>query len=412
MDKSDHGPFLFSRPGLIFLLGLTLAGAWYQQLVLTLLTSTVLVIGLSAHGWSALSLRRVVYLRRTSPARIFPGEEVELTLILENRKLLPLSWVEAADRVPLALMPEGLDSVPEAGPEAGTGPGLLVNVAPFLWYQRYIWRYRLPGRRRGYYKLGPVRLTSGDLFGLFPRQSTAGEVDHILVYPRVHDLFEPALPSRFPLGEVQAASRLFEDPTRSIGLRQYTRDAPFKSIHWKASARHQELQVKVCEPTTTLEVVIFLDAGSFNDDDEFETGVSLAASLARHFIEGDQPVGMFVNAVPADGRGHGVRLPTGSGLDHLMNIMEALAKITRETCQDFAEFFDENLAAVTWGATLALITSCLTEDASGRLAGLGREGFQVAVYQVAADEIADGALPGGLIFGSRAIGRMMGGQEP
>ena len=33
----------------------------------------------------------------------------------------------------------------------------------------------------------------------------------------------------------------------------------------------------------------------------------------------------------------------------------------------------------------------------------------MAVYQVAADDIADGALPGGLIFGSRAIGRMMGG---
>lgn len=406
MEKSEHGAFLFSRPGLIFLLGVTLAGAWYEQLVMTLLTAAVLVIGLSAHGWSALSLRRLVYLRRTDTSRIFPGEEVELTVILENRKLLPLSWVEAADEIPSALLPEGL----AAAPEAGSGRSLLVNVAPLLWYQRYVWRYRLAGRRRGYYRLGPVRLTSGDLFGLFPRQATMGEVDHILVYPKVYDLSDPALPSRFPLGEVQAASRLFEDPTRSIGLRQYTREASFKSIHWKASARHQELQVKVCEPTTTVEVVIFLDIGGFTDDDQFELGVSLAASLAKHFIEGDQPAGCFANAALVDNRGHGVRLPTGSGLNHLMTILEALAKVTREPAQDFAEFFEENLSAVTWGATLVLITACLSEQDMARLESLGRGGFQIAVYLMADGEAPQGQLPGGLVVDSGAVRRMMGGQ--
>ena len=412
MDKADQGAFLFSRPGLIFLVGLTLAGAWYEQLVVTLLTATVLVIGLSARGWSALSLRRVTYDRRMDTTRIFPGEEVELRVILENRKLLPLSWVEAADEIPSTLLPEGLAMVPEAGP----GRGLLVNVAPFLWYQRYIWRYRLQGRRRGYYQLGPVRLTSGDLFGLFPRQLTTEDVEHILVYPKVFDLADPALPSRFPLGEVQAASRLFEDPTRTIGLRQYTRDAPFKSIHWKASARHQELQVKVCEPTTTVEVVIFLNTDGYADDDQFELGVSLAASLAKHFIEGDQPVGCFANAEPVDGRGHGVRLPTGSGLDHLMKIMEALAKVTREPAQEFTEFFDENLSAVTWGATLVLITSRLSGQDLARLESLGREGFQIAVYLMSADMSADGPpqgeWSGGLMVGPEAARRMMGGQEP
>ena len=210
MDKSDHGPFLFSRPGLIFLLGLTLAGAWYQQLVLTLLTSTVLVIGLSAHGWSALSLRRVVYLRRTSPARIFPGEEVELTLILENRKLLPLSWVEAADRVPLALMPEGLDLGTRSRSRGRNGAGPPGQCGlHFYGTSGTSGAIACRADAGGITNWDRFASLPGTCSALFPVSQQPGRLITFWYIPGVHDLFEPALPSRFPLGEVQAASPPF-----------------------------------------------------------------------------------------------------------------------------------------------------------------------------------------------------------
>ena len=85
----------------------------------------------------------------------------------------------------------------------------------------------------------------------------------MIVYPKIFPIAHLGIPSLHPLGETIAERRIFEDPIRVIGVRDYNPRDSRRHIHWKATARRQELQVKVFEPTTTLKVAIFLAIDSF-----------------------------------------------------------------------------------------------------------------------------------------------------
>ncbi|PIU22722.1 MAG: DUF58 domain-containing protein, partial [Chloroflexi bacterium CG08_land_8_20_14_0_20_45_12] len=131
------------------------------------LTPVVILLGvvLSAAGiakiWSRYSLSHVYYERLLSEQRAFPGEEVELTVRVSNRKLLPLAWLEINDELPLQLPALNLAS-------GELFEGTLKNSISLLWYRRANWRYCLRCTKRGYYALGPATLHSGDIFGFYP----------------------------------------------------------------------------------------------------------------------------------------------------------------------------------------------------------------------------------------------------
>jgi uncharacterized protein (DUF58 family) len=206
--------------------------------------------------------------------------------------------------------------------------------------------------------------------------------------------------------------RLFEDPTRTIGLREYTRDVPFKRIHWKASARRNEFQVKVFEPTTTLEVAVCLDADGFDEGDDFEFAVSLTASLVKHVIDAGHPAGCLCNGAPADRRGDGAIIPAGAGPDHLMSVLDALAKTTASAGRPFHDFFDDHAGSFPWGATFCLVTAGLTDRMAARLVDLRKAGYQAVVYVVGEHAESDGAIPCIPVRGPGDLGRSVNWGAP
>ena len=44
------------------------------------------------------------------------------------------------------------------------------------------------------------------------------------------------------------------DPLRTVGVRDYHPEDSFRHLHWKATARAQQLQVRVFEPTTVTQL--------------------------------------------------------------------------------------------------------------------------------------------------------------
>ena len=78
-------------------------------------------------------------------------------------------------------------------------------------------RYRLPGNVRGEHIFGPVRLRTGDLFGLVSEELLLPLAEAIVVYPRVIPLTALGLPAQNPLGDRRTQSWLFEDPSRFAG---------------------------------------------------------------------------------------------------------------------------------------------------------------------------------------------------
>lgn len=380
--SSQPAGHLLGRFGLLAMLVVILVAAWFGQVIVVILAGLVLSAAGLAKLWSRFSLAGVHCQRFLSEQRLFPGEYTELRLRLVNRKLLPLPWVQVDDEIPIGLSPD-ISLRPGSRP----GFGLLSNAASLLWYTGINWRYRLCGRKRGYYPLGPLVATSGDIFGLYSRSTIQPLIDHVIVYPKLFPLAQLGLPSLYPLGETKAERRIFEDPTRTIGVRDYSPSDSLKHIHWKASARHQRLQVKVFEPTTTLKVALFLAIDSFQHDDgadseeDFELGISTVASIANYIVEQRSPVGLYANVRLPDS-GQPIRIPPGSSRRQLVSILETLAKVILVPSSPFDEFLRGEGGSLPWGTTLIIVLSKPPDSLPGLLASLREAGHKLLILQV------------------------------
>lgn len=140
--------------------------------------------------------------------------------------------------------------------------------------------YRVPTTTRGVIGLGPLRLIVGDALGLARSTATLAGTDEIVVAPRTLPLDMPEL-GRGTLGRALLESSRRLGPGDFHGLREYaTGDEP-RSIHWRASARSDELMVKeyTVEGLHQCTVVFDPAPGVHTSNARFEQGVTAAASI-------------------------------------------------------------------------------------------------------------------------------------
>lgn len=386
---SQAAGYLLNWPGLLAMAGILVLAAWNGQAPIVVLTSLLFSSAGLAKLWSHLSLARISCRRQLSERRVFPGEKINVKLQVANRKPLPLPWIQVDDEIPQAL--GGASTL------SGERPGsvLIRRSAAMLWYSSVKWKYELPCLKRGYYPLGPTVISSGDIFGLYSRSLKTAMEDHVIVYPRIFPVGRLPIPSQQPLGESRSEYRVFQDPTRPIGVRDYQHGDSLRHVHWKASARLQALQVKIFEPTTTFKVALFLSVdsftanGSFNED-AFELGISVAASLAHHVVEQGSPAGVFVNTRGVDSDQPVSLVPSGSR-DQLTSILEALAKVTASSSGPFEHFLENEQKVLHAGTTVALIFANPPETLPLLLHSLKENGFKLLLFVIGEGE----ALPWG-----------------
>ncbi|MBL6945916.1 MAG: DUF58 domain-containing protein [Rhodospirillales bacterium] len=381
----ETGGVLFGRAGIVAMLCVAGLAAWHDFGLPVLLTGTVAVLALIAHGWGRIALTKLVFERKLERTRLFPGQSTEYSVRLDNRKLLPLVWINATDLIPPAIAPSR-SQLPDG--LSWTNGELSVSTS-LLWYQRASWQCRLECRKRGYFQLGPASVTSGDIFGLFSRTRRAGGVEPVVVYPRLFALSQLGLPSKFPLGEAISPNPAFQDPTRVRGVRDYAPGIPFRHIHWKASARTQQLQAKVFEPTSALRASLFLDSSAFlksdqdQDLDGFELAISTVASIARNLIDQGHSVGLYCDTRLVSGETF-VAMKAASGTEHLARMLEALAKATTQSVP-FTQVLDAARPTLATRSTLGIITGGLSAEAKARLTDFRQRGFPVVVHHVGKD---------------------------
>lgn len=367
---------MFQQATLGFLALLLLIAVATGQAGLALICALLLVAAGVASLWSRWSLARVGYERRLSQQRAFPDDELELTIKITNRKLLPLASLQILDRLPPNLSLDG--KLRYGGARQGSS---LQRRTSLRWYESVVWRYTLRPKARGAYRIGPVQLLSGDPFGLYTSEATEETYSTLLVYPRLLSLPELGLPARNPIGDTRAPS-LLRDPLRVIGVRDYAPSDPLKDVHWAATARTGSLQSRIYEPTTARVLTIFLDLDTFEyyyegvDPDQVERMISAAATLARAGLEAGYAVGLYANGAPAEYE-HLARLPAGRSPAQLGLLMETLARLTAYSVTTIARLLRLNAAELHPGATVLLVGSVTSEATRAALLHLRQLGYQV-----------------------------------
>jgi len=344
--------------------------------------------------WNDRVLRDVTYRRRIGCTRAFPGEKVQVELLVENNKLLPVPWMRVEDEWPLGAPPTDSQIL---GPSHTHEMGSLTNVFALRWYERVRRHYTLQTDQRGVYGLGPTRLVSGDVFGLFRTERTLEEQDFLIVYPRIFSLPELGLPSKEPFGNTRAKRRLFEDPSRTMGARDFQPSDSFRHVHWPATARRQQLQARIYEPTTTLTVVVCLNVATLLRPwegilpDLLERAISVAGSLVAYAAENRHAVGLIANgAVPRSDRS--IRIRPGRSPEQLARILEMLAAITGYVTTPMGRFLLRESPSLPWGATFVVVTPLVTDELLAAVDQLHAAGRQMVLISLAKE--APPALPG------------------
>ncbi len=362
-------------------------------LLVALPTMLAVVIGI-ANWWKDRALNKVTYVRKPYYRRAFPGETVPLRLEIENRKLLPLSWLRVQDPWPRAVGPEDEELL---APTHVPTEGLLTNVFSLRWFERARRDYILKFRKRGVYVVGPVRMQSGDLFGMYEDLRTVGKAETLTVFPELIPLRALDLPAEDPFGDIRSRRRLFEDPNRPMGVREYHPEDEFRRVHWPATARTGQLQVKVYQPTSAQVLVLCLNVATFSRHWEgtnpalLEHMVQATATLANQGITDGFSIGLISNGALSNSD-QPFRIQPSRSPKQLSHLLETLAGVTPLVTAQFERYLIREASRIPFGASLVILTAVHSPELAVTLIQLKRHGRKINLVSFARD--APEAIPG------------------
>lgn len=348
--------------------------------LLLVVGSLVIVLAIAARIWDRYAFRSVRHSRTIGRQRAFIGDIVDYTVSLDNDKLLPLIWVDIQDS-----FPDGLDlsgaTMRGTGLESNRQHTITTSLLP---YQKATWKYSMTCLERGYHRIGPLRLRTGDIFGFSSAETRYTEFNHILVYPRVLDLEKLLFPAEHPMGDVRGLRPIYHDTNRVVGQREYQPRDPLKHIDWKATARSRRLQTKVFEPVVSLNMLIVMNGStreySWQGSNRrlFERTVTVAASAADLADRRGYSYGVVSNAV-ASYSGKWISVPMGASSSQLSMALEALAMAAPYVVAPLAEVMNAERSSLPAGTTVLLVTPSLGDSLVNEIAAIRSHGFPVMV---------------------------------
>lgn len=374
---------MFNKSWIYLALILIPIALFFDVQAMLVISAFLLTIIPVAWWWNRHSLDGVAYERSFGERRAFPGEVMEMTLGVSNQKILPLGWLVLQDQWSMALpLEEGILFPTPSGQH-----GYFRSAFSIRWFERVNRHYQIRCTRRGFYPFGPAHLRSGDIFGLFGQHRVHNQLDWLIVYPQVLPLDALGFPQKEPFGEIKASWRIFEDPSRAVGVRDYQPEDSFRHVHWKATARRQDLQIKVYEPATSHNLVLFLNVATYARHWQgvnpiiLEKAIATTASIANHAVDERYIVGLVANgSIPHSDQP--IKVLPSRRPDQLTRVLEALAAVTSFSTSSIESLLLAESPRLAWGATLVVLTAVITEDLVSTLYRLHKVGRRLVLVSL------------------------------
>lgn len=217
--------------------------------------------------------------RNVGPSRLMPGTAGRVQLTVTNTGSTRTAALEITDP-----------------PVVDLSGGIRCLMPPLRPAHRARTEYAIRPTRRGRFVFEPPSVRVGDPFGLWEDSRTLDTSTTVLVVPSLVDLagMPASTGSRSAAADRARSGASGGDP--DVGVRPYRSGDDIRTIHWRASARHEdELMVRLAEPVSHGGAVVMLDhraiahAGT-GATGSLETAVSLAASITVHLLAAEHQV--------------------------------------------------------------------------------------------------------------------------
>ncbi|MDQ3448598.1 MAG: DUF58 domain-containing protein [Chloroflexota bacterium] len=290
------------------------------------------------------------------------GDTLRATYTMRNTSRLPKPWLEVHNpsSLPVAL------------------PGRALALAS---RSERSWVARVPLTRRGHFRIEPMVIRTGDPFGLFESLASVGSPATVIVYPALESLPRWRLPPATLEGSQSSPERTLQTTAMVTSIRPYAPGDSFNRIHWKSSARQQELQVKEFDLEQTADVWLFLDLDvvhhtGMDDGATIETAVRVAASVGTKALGENRALGFTAAGVKR------VVLPADRGPRQQQKLLQLLAAVGTDGSTSLREVLMEGLTRLRRGMTVVVITPSLDRAWIRPLTTLRRRGIGAAAFVI------------------------------
>lgn len=308
--------------------------------------------------WARLHLRGLEVMVQRSQGKLQVGQEAEAKVHIRSTSNFTKLWLEMED---LTDMPGGAPRTVVTLPAKGSRN----------------WKVRIRCRRRGLFRAGPLRVTTGDPFGLFRFTRTYGDASPLLVLPQPQELPYFAVPAAQLPGEGAVRQRTHYVTPNASGIREYYPGDSYNRIHWPTTARLGRLAVKTFEmdPASNIWIVLDLQQAAHageGDESTEEYGVRIAASLAWRFLKENTMSGLLASGADP------VVLEPARGVQQYARILEALAVVRADGPTPLEAILEAEARRFGRHTTVIAITPSVSEGWVFALGALGQQGTRTA----------------------------------
>ncbi len=237
---------------------------------LALAIALTLIYG-TAYAWVRIQVAQLEF-ECTMPSRLtMVGDTVEVQCRVANPSSLPVIWCEFLD---------------SANPRFRFAANRVVACPDRASTE---WTETVLCQRRGWLRLGPVRLRLGDPLGLMEGTRAFAQQHEILVYPRIVRLPECSLVQQVQSGSWRQRRRL-QGAVKAPILREYTPADSLRHVHWPSTARRGELTVTELETEPGVSMTVALDLKKSAHVGDGPTGtlefsIMIAGSLVAQVLD-------------------------------------------------------------------------------------------------------------------------------
>lgn len=340
----------------------SIAAAYLGEIDLLWITLTITALPLLAALYLLIARPRVRYERSVDPPAVPVGENARIVLRVANESPAQASALRFTDRSPESL---------------GGGATFLIARGFGRWRQSV--GYTVETTRRGRFLIGPLLGSAGDPFGLVERTFTArGSGTQLRVTPHIWALDKLSGGSGMGMASDSTPQRIGSAGQDDILVREHRHGDDIRRIHWKLSAKQDELMVRLEEhpwdPSSTLIVDNRIPAHlGDGPTGSLEWAVSAVASIAALLAARGHRLSILAPSGTVFESGHAV----GEAAKRTM--IESMTDLAASEVSWLGEAVDDP-DAMTASAAIVAVTGLLTpRDAAALVAASGKARRLIAI---------------------------------
>lgn len=344
-------------------------------LILIIIFFTMVAESVRRKGFDQLRIKRIL----NAPQMIFPQKEFEIITELENKKLIPISFVNICD-----IYDSNLVRIGDRYSEENENNKYYYSNYSIAGNERVKRVYKVKAKKRGVFSIGTMYVTIGDFFGFGQDTKEIESPIEIVVYPEYPKAKDIIFNNKSLQGDEVIRRWIFQDPMMVRGLHEYNSNHRMKDIHWNSSAKLGKLMAREYDFTGHRKVMFFMNVQFGNpiwssiNEDGVEKIIKITMSLSEALSSQGIAVGATTNGGIVNYYNEGKNY-VASYVGNFKDILELGARVHHVANESFYDFLKSNEKYLVRDGINVIVTGYMNDEMVLQIKRLSEKGYSIKI---------------------------------